>query len=89
MRRSTQRGWAALVVLVALALVGYLARDSIARLLMPARSAEGRLPAAAQPAGDATQAIASPSAPIERARAVEDVVRQQFERTGQRLDAPR
>ncbi len=91
MRIDSQRGWAALIVLVALAIVGYLARDSIARLLMPARiaAADSRLPAVAQPASDATHPVAMPSAPVERARAVEDVVRQQFERTGQRADAPR
>ena len=87
MRSHRQGGWAALIILVALAIVGYLARDSIARLLMPARVAtESRLPPAAQPAGDATEAIATPAAPMERARAVEDVIGQ---RSRERADAAR
>lgn len=91
--RRQQGGWALLVVLVALAIVGYLARDSILQyvgtLNRSIPKGDSRLPAGAQPAVDATQATQAPAAPVERARAVEDVVRQQYEQTGKRIDAPR
>jgi hypothetical protein len=91
--RGQQGGWAFLIVLVALAIVAYLARDSLMQLFgtvtRATASAESRLPPGAQPASDATQATPAPAAPVERARAVEDVVRQQYELLGKRIDAPR
>jgi hypothetical protein len=91
--RRQQGGWAFLIVLVALAIVAYLARDSLMQLFgtlsRASNSAESRLPAGARPAPDATQSVPAPAAPVERARAVEDVVRQQYEQLGKRIDAPR
>jgi hypothetical protein len=91
--RRQQGGWAFLIVLVALAIVAYLARDSLLQMFgtLPRATAVGdaRLPAGAHPASDATQATPVPAVPVERARAVEEVVRQQYEQTGKRIDAPR
>lgn len=91
--RRQQGGWTFLIVLVALAIVGYLARDSILRYVgtfnRNAAAGDARLPAGAQPVSDATQATPASSVPVERARAVEDVVRQQSEQMGKRIDAPR
>lgn len=77
-----QRGYAFLVILIALAIVAWLARDSLGALLGNAARGpdlSSRLPAAAQPAADPTGAQPTPAAPVERARAVEDLVRQQSE----------
>ena len=91
--RRQQGGWAFLIVLVALAIVAYLARDSLMQAFGTVARApavgDARLPAGARPAADATQATPAPSAPVERARAVENVVRQQYEQMGKRIDAPR
>lgn len=91
--RGQQGGWAFLIVLVALAIVAYLARDSLMQVFgtLPRATAAGdaRLPPGARQAPDATQATPAPAAPVERARAVEDVVRQQYEQMGKRIDAPR
>ena len=91
--RRQQGGWAFLIVLVALAIVAYLARDSLGQLFaMITRAStpgEARLPAGAQPASDSTQAIQVPVAPVERARAVEGTVRDQFDQMSRRIDAPR
>jgi len=91
--RRQQGGWTFLIVLVALAIVGYLARDSILRyvgmLNRGTAVGDARLPAGAQPASDATKPSPAPSAPVERARAVEDVLRQQAEQMGKRIDAQR
>ncbi len=92
-RRQRQGGWSLLIVLVALAIVAYLARDSvllyIGTLNRVAPVGDARLPPGARPASDATQATPAPTVPVERARAVEDVVRQQYEQMGKRIDAPR
>ena len=88
-----QGGYAFLIILIALAIVAWLARDSILQyvgtLNRSVPKAETRLPPGAQAGGDATQATPTPTTPVERARSVEDVVRQQFEQTGKRIDAPR
>ena len=88
-----QGGWTFLIVLVALAIVGYLARDSILRYVgtinRTTAAGDARLPAGAQPVSDATQSTPAPSAPVERARAVEDVLRRQADQMGKRIDAPR
>ena len=91
--RHQQGGWAFLIVLVALAIVAYLARDSLLQMFGTVTRAtavgDARLPAGAQPESDATQATPAPASPVERARAVEDLVRQQSEQMGKRIDAPR
>lgn len=89
--RRQQGGWAFLIVLVALAIVAYLARDSLMQMFGTVTRAAGSGDArvGAQPAPDATQATPAPAAPIERARAVEGIVRQQFDQLGKRIDAPR
>ena len=85
-----QRGWSFLVILIALAIVAFLARDAIrqyfATLTSAPASLESRLPPAARVVPDPTQATPAPSAPIERARAVEDVLKQQHEQLGKRID---
>ena len=89
--RRQQGGWTFLIVLVALAIVAYLARDLLRQMFgtvtRAAASSEPR--PGAQPVPDATQATPAPSTPIERARAVEDVVQRQVDRIGKELDAPR
>ena len=94
--QHSQRGWSFLVVLVALAIVAFLARESLLQYFGSATRAgaaggDARLPPAARVPAGATQAIPAPtSAPVERARAVEGVVKQQVEALGRRIDdAPR
>jgi hypothetical protein len=91
--RRQQGGWTFLIVLGALAIVGYLARDSILQYIGTLNrntpKGDARLPVGAQPASDPTQATYAPAAPVERARAVEGVVQQQVEQLGKRIDAPR
>jgi type II secretory pathway component PulJ len=91
--RGRQGGWSLLIVLVALAIVAYLARDSLLQAFgMLSRAptvGNARLPAGVQPASDATQASPVLAAPVERAHAVEDVVRRQAEQLGKRIDASR
>ncbi len=91
--RRQQGGWAFLIVLVALAIVAYLARDSLIQafgtVTRATAAGDARLPAGAQPPSDATQSTSTHAAPVERARAVEDIVRQQHEQMGKRIDAPR
>ncbi len=77
-----QRGYAFLVILIALAIVAWLARDSLVALIGNAARGpdlSNRLPPAAQPAADPTASQGTASAPVERARAVEDLVRRQSE----------
>ena len=91
--RRQQGGWTLLVVLIAVALVAFLARDSLLAYLGTASRAgsslDSRVPPSAIPASDPLQSTPAPGAPVERARAVEDTLRQQFERTGRAVDAPR
>jgi len=93
MQSRQQGGWALLVVLVALAVVAYLARDSLvqafSKFTHATAAGDSRLSAGMRPGRDATQATPAPAGPVERARAVEDVVRQQYEQMGKRIDAPR
>ena len=87
--KSPQRGYAFLIVLIALAIVAFLSRDALMQYLGSfTRSApiESRLPPGARPAADPTQATPAPTTPVERARAVEDVVKQQHEQLGKRID---
>jgi len=78
-----------LIVLIALAIVGWLARDSIAQwfgsMTRGAGTAQSRVQAA--PPVDATQATPSAAAPVDRARSVEETVLQRAGQTGQRIDA--
>ncbi len=85
-----QRGWAFLIVLIALAIVAFLSRDAIMQYLgsfnRTPESLESRLPPGARVVPDSTQATPAPTAPIERARAVEDTLKQQHEQLGKRID---
>jgi len=85
-----QRGWAFLIILIALAIAAFLSRDAIrqyfATLTSTPASLDSRLPPAARVVPDPTQATPAPTAPIERARAVEDVLKQQHEQLGKRID---
>ncbi|HVF65274.1 MAG TPA: hypothetical protein VNE58_14880 [Casimicrobiaceae bacterium] len=85
-----QRGRSFLIVLIALAIVAWLSRDALLGYLGSINDAapqsSSRLPQAAQPAVDASQATPTFNTPVERARAVEDVVRQQYEQSGRRID---
>ena len=72
--RRDQQGWGWLVVLVALAIVAFLARDALTAYLGGATRAAGAShPAAAQ---DAAAVPPEPAMqrPVERARSVEDTV---------------
>jgi hypothetical protein len=74
---ARQRGWVGLVVLLlAIAIVGYLAKDALKQYgLMSTTPAARKTEGARMPAADAPN-IATPSyaAPIERARGVEDTI---------------
>ena len=87
---TRQHGWALVVVLVALALVAWLARDSLLRyvngLASASPSTASRLPPAAQVPLEATTATPTLATPVERARAVEGVVGQQAESLGRRIE---
>jgi hypothetical protein len=86
-----QRGRAFLVVLIALAIAAFLSRDALMSYFGTATRAtaarDARLPPAAHSAADPTQATPTPSTPIERARSVEDTVRQGYESRRERGDA--
>jgi hypothetical protein len=87
----TQRGRAFLVVLIALAIAAFLSRDALMGYFGAATRAttarETRLPPAAHSPADPTQATPTPSTPIERARSVEETVRQGYESRRERSDA--
>ena len=86
-----QRGRAFLVVLIALAIAAFLSRDVLLGYFGAATRAtaagQERLPPAARSPVDPTQATALPATPVERARAVEDTVRQGYEARRERGDA--
>jgi|SRR5688572_10096698 len=86
---SGQRGYAMLIILIALAIVGWLARDSIKQMFATATSgaskAESRIQAA--PPVDTTQATPAAATPVERARSAEEIVLQRAGQTGKRIDA--
>ena len=95
--RRTQRGWVGLIVLlIALVIVAMLAQDALVKyglLRNPATSAAtepsglGRSPTPAAIPGDAsTLSTPSYATPIERARGVEDTVRQQADDLSRRID---
>ena len=85
-----ERGYALLVILIALAIVGWLARDSIKQMFATvtggAGKSESRMQAAPPPV-DATQATPAAAMPVERARSVEDTVLQRAQQSGSRIDA--
>lgn len=89
--RRSQRGRGLLVVLIALAIVAFLSRDALlgyfGTATRAAAAGDARLPAGARPSVDPTQATPMPAAPIERARGVEDTIRQTYEARRERGDA--
>jgi hypothetical protein len=80
--RRRQRGWAGLIVLlIALAIVGLLAKDALLHYGLSGVSSAGK-GSAAERARDASaagapaeRATATPATPIERARGVDDIVK--------------
>ena len=74
--RRSEGGWGLLVVLVALAIVAFLARDALSGYLGGATRAVGgrAAPATAATQGDARPGVPVVQAPVERARAVEHTV---------------
>ena len=86
---ASQRGYAMLIVLIALAIVGWLARDSIMQLFGSITRGAGAAQSQVQgaPPVDATQATPSAGVPIERARSAEETILQRAEQTGKRIDA--
>ena len=94
-----QRGWAGLVmILVALAIVAFLAKDALtgyglaSRPAVPAKAGTPAERARAPGAGgvdalDLGSAPAAPASAPERARGVEDMVKQQADERATRLDA--
>jgi hypothetical protein len=100
MNRSTsrhrQRGWAGLLVIViALLIVGFLAKDAFKQYgLMPgaqdARTSTApadrlRNPGLGEATPDMSSAPAAPVTPMERARGVEEMVKQQADERAQRM----
>ena len=91
--RRRQRGWLGLVVmLLALVVVAMLGRTVLREMGLlggrpPVADSGGRdrLPPGATPAGDASPATPASSAPIDRARAVEDMVQQGAADRGRRI----
>jgi hypothetical protein len=96
---ARQRGWAGLVmILVALAIVAFLAKDALkgyglaSRPTAPTKAGTPAGRARAPGAGgiealDLGSAPAAPAAALERARGVEDMVKQQADERTARLDA--
>ena len=75
-----QGGGSLLIVLIALAIVAYLARDALLSVFgslttRTAASSDARSPPTARPATDASAGVPTLEAPVQRARAVVDVVR--------------
>jgi hypothetical protein len=85
----TQRGRAFLIILVALAIAAFLSRDALlayfGKASSPAGAARSRLPPAVHDS-DVTGPTSVPGAPIERARAVEDVVQKRADDAAKRID---
>ena len=85
-----QRGWAFVVVLVALAIVAFLARDSLSRMFATARdgmaTSGSRLPPAAVVPEPAATTTSPPAAPIERARAVDGLVQDRAAERARQVD---
>jgi hypothetical protein len=96
---ARQRGWVGLVmILVALAIVAFLAKDALkgyglaSRTAAPTKAGTPAERARAPGAGgvdalDLGSAPAAPASAPERARAVEDMVKQQADERASRLDA--
>jgi Tfp pilus assembly protein PilX len=84
MRR--QRGWAFLIVLIALAIVAFLARDALRAYFGSVTAASAPRDRGALPTPDATQAAPAVRTPVERARGAEATVLQQAEERGKRVD---
>jgi hypothetical protein len=91
---ARQRGWAGLVmILVALAIVAFLAKDALKGYGLASRTAaptKAGTPAerARAPGAGGVEALDVGSAPApERARGVEDMVKQQADERASRLDA--
>jgi len=78
-----------LIVLLALAIVGWLARDSIVQMFATATGGASKAESRVQPAPpvDATQATPTAATHVERARSAEDIVLQRAQQTGKRTDA--
>ena len=74
-------------MLIALVIVGWLARDSIGQLFGTVTQTTS-LKTSPRPSAEATPATPSAAEAIERARGVDDMVRRQAEEAAKRLDAP-
>ena len=74
--RRSEGGWGLLIVLLALALVAFLARDALTAYLGGASRAAAPAPSRSvqDPHREATPSEPSPPRPVERARGVEDTV---------------
>jgi hypothetical protein len=95
--RHRQRGWAGLLVLlIALLIVGFLAKDALKQYgLMSGLSSSERKstapadrlrnPGIGQAAPDMSSAPMAPTTPIEKARGVEDMIKQQAEERAQKM----
>jgi hypothetical protein len=85
-----QRGWAFVVVLIALAIVAFLARDSLSRMFSTVRDGAATSGSRVPPAAvvpDAASAKPLPAAtPIERARAVDGIVQDRAAERARQVD---
>ena len=84
-----QRGWAFVIVLIALAIAAFLARDSLSGFFGTVTGATRGSSIERAPAlPGAAPGAATPGSPVERARAVEFTVQQQADELRRRLDEP-
>ena len=93
---ARQRGWAGLLVLlIAILIVGWLAKDALKQYGMLPGASDGRRstapadrlrnPGLGDAAPDMSSAPVAPATPIERARGVEQMIKQQAEEREKRM----
>lgn len=81
-----ERGWTLLIVLIVLAIVAFLARDALMQYFGSITAAARPQERQATPATDATQAVPSLPAPVERARGAEATVLERAQEGARRID---
>ena len=83
----SERGWGLLIVLLALAVVAFLARDALTTYLGGVSRTAAPPPRTAQdPHREATPSEPAPPRPVERARGVEDTVARGAEERAKALE---
>jgi hypothetical protein len=84
----SERGWGLLIILLALAVVAFLARDALTVYLggVSRTAAPAPSPTAQDPHREATPPEPAPPRPVERARGVEDTVARGAEERAKALE---